>query len=522
MPFAGYDDFDDCVSANSDKDDPDAYCAVIKREVEGEAALSESQREAAENMDLAQARMLQVIDEGDAVMWDWQGSTVHGRVNEVREESATVDGVTITGDDDEPVYIIDEYDEEEGGGGFKTSNVAKPESSLNESTRDLPDRTEENMLASDCPEGYAKVGGECVKIDETENVPPSSLKNAQFTLASLKTEPIERTELSNNKVKYSNVKVLESGTWTDSGSKETIWYSPRGLENLDVRDNNSINIAHDADNEVSEVGEMQNAHAEDGELFADLVIDTSNAAGEYADENLQATLESEGDKGFGGPSVEIDAEGQEIEYNDSRGLKELVGGYVSGLGLVANPASKPVAFDRQVAERGVAMSEAQTHYTLEEKPIDMADIEEVRETLDANGLGDVIEDMTDEEVMDMAENLHGDLMEDLQAEEYEDEEEEEEEKDMEMSPEEMEEMLETMMERVEELENNMMGMDMAEELADADTVEEVEARLSDVEETTKKLSEEPKKPRSMSDNSESIFSDGRRMSSTDSAGTTSR
>lgn len=387
---------------------------------------------------------------------------------------------------------------------------------------DVPDAE----MADGCPDGYESVDGECIKSEEVEDVPPSSLKNAQFTLASLKTEPIERTELSANKVKYSNVKVLESGTWTDSGSKETIWYSPRGLENLEVRDNNNINIAHDADNEVSEVGEMQNAHAEDGELYADLVIDTSNAAGEYADENLQATLESDGDKGFGGPSVEIDAEGQEIEYNDSRGLKELVGGYVSGLGLVANPASKPVAFDRQVAERGVAMSEAQTHYTLEEKPIDMAEIEEVRETLDANGLGDVIEDMTDEEVMDMAENLHGDLMEDLQAEEYEDEDEEEEEKeeekDMEMSPEEMEDMLETMMERVEELENNMMGMDMAEDLAEKETVEEVEARLSEVEETAKKLSEEPKKPRSMSDNSESIFSDGRRMSSTDSAGTTSR
>jgi len=39
MPFAGYDDFDDCVSANSDQDDPDDYCDVIKREVEGEAAL---------------------------------------------------------------------------------------------------------------------------------------------------------------------------------------------------------------------------------------------------------------------------------------------------------------------------------------------------------------------------------------------------------------------------------------------------------------------------------------------------
>ena len=359
MPFAGYDDFDACVSANSDKDDPDAYCAVIKREVEGEAALSDSQLQAAESVDLAEARSLQEFEEGEAVMWDWQGSNAYGRVNEIREESATISGNTITGDDDEPVYIIDEYDEEEGGGGFQTRNVAKPESSLNKSTKDLPDRTDENMLSAIA---------------------------SQFTLRKLETAPIEREQLSENRVAYRNVKVLESGTWTDSGSGETIWYSPRGLENLNVTDGNSINIAHDDDNKVSEVGQMENARVNGDELYADLEIDTTNAAGEYADQNLQATLESEGNKGFGGPSVEIDAEGQEIEYNERRGLKELVGGNISGLGLVANPASKPVAFDRQVAERGVAMSEAQTHYTLEEKPIDMANCEEIRETLDAAGL----------------------------------------------------------------------------------------------------------------------------------------
>jgi len=36
-PFAGYKDFDACVSANSDKSDPKAYCATIMRAVEGKA-----------------------------------------------------------------------------------------------------------------------------------------------------------------------------------------------------------------------------------------------------------------------------------------------------------------------------------------------------------------------------------------------------------------------------------------------------------------------------------------------------
>jgi hypothetical protein len=33
MPFAGYDDFDDCVRQNSDLDDPAAYCAWLERQV---------------------------------------------------------------------------------------------------------------------------------------------------------------------------------------------------------------------------------------------------------------------------------------------------------------------------------------------------------------------------------------------------------------------------------------------------------------------------------------------------------
>lgn len=44
MPFGKYADFDECVSKNSDKDDPKAYCAVIKRNIEGKE-LSEAEKE---------------------------------------------------------------------------------------------------------------------------------------------------------------------------------------------------------------------------------------------------------------------------------------------------------------------------------------------------------------------------------------------------------------------------------------------------------------------------------------------
>jgi len=45
MPFGEYKDFDDCLSKNSDKDDPSAYCGYIKNQVE-EALLHKEAKEA--------------------------------------------------------------------------------------------------------------------------------------------------------------------------------------------------------------------------------------------------------------------------------------------------------------------------------------------------------------------------------------------------------------------------------------------------------------------------------------------
>jgi len=41
-PFADYDDFEDCVSQNSDKADPEAYCAVVKRKTKTASKLKEA------------------------------------------------------------------------------------------------------------------------------------------------------------------------------------------------------------------------------------------------------------------------------------------------------------------------------------------------------------------------------------------------------------------------------------------------------------------------------------------------
>lgn len=87
------------------------------------------------------------FEEGAAVRWRWDGEPVHGRVAERRPEQATVSGNTITGEEGEPVYVIDEWDDRVGA--FRRENVAKPASSLNESGKDLPPRSEGNYVSEE-------------------------------------------------------------------------------------------------------------------------------------------------------------------------------------------------------------------------------------------------------------------------------------------------------------------------------------------------------------------------------------
>lgn len=87
------------------------------------------------------------FEEGAAVRWTWDGEPVHGRVAERRPDQATVSGNTITGEDGEPVYVIDEWDDRVGA--FRRENIAKPASSLNDSQKDLPQREESNYVSEE-------------------------------------------------------------------------------------------------------------------------------------------------------------------------------------------------------------------------------------------------------------------------------------------------------------------------------------------------------------------------------------
>jgi len=83
------------------------------------------------------------FSEGDAVMWSFQDTPVHGRVAGIHEQFTPEDGPTITGEDGEAVYSIHEWDDDVEG--FRRQNVAKPQSSLSESGMDMPPASEENF-----------------------------------------------------------------------------------------------------------------------------------------------------------------------------------------------------------------------------------------------------------------------------------------------------------------------------------------------------------------------------------------
>ena len=142
-----------------------------------------------------------------------------------------------------------------------------------------------------------------------------------LTLKSLETEPIERVEEDGNTVRFRNLKLLSPGVWSDAGSQTATYYPPEGIANLEAHYNESehngppVNIMHDLDMDTFEAHEASVAGYidpetldtdDDGNLFGDVVFDTSKGAGQFADENLQSTLENKGAVGFGGPSVEID------------------------------------------------------------------------------------------------------------------------------------------------------------------------------------------------------------------------
>ncbi|UBF23314.1 hypothetical protein M1M40_gp36 [Halorubrum tailed virus 29] len=486
MPFGEYEDFDACVRENSDKRDPEAYCATIKRQIEGASALSDADRDAIKAADGFSDRLLD-----DDPCWD----------------DYTMVGTKVENGQVVPNCVPDD---------------------------EVPDA---NLAAADerCGGGMVKIGDRCVPVEdasESVDAPASILsENASYlTLKSLESEPIERVEAGDSEVRYTNVKLLSPGIWADAGSQTETYYPPDGIASLQAdydeaeHDGPPLNIMHDLDtdewkaHEASVAGHIDPDSLDtddDGNLFGDLVLNTAKGAGQFADDNLKSTLKNEGTVGFGGPSVEIPARGLQQSHDPQRDMPRVDGGLLTGVALVMDPASKSVNFARESARRPIAMSGTNAKALVRQSTgmapkILEADPGEVREILDMFGLD--TDDLDDSEVMDMAEDLHGDLMDELEGDDtemgdYEDDEEDddtemeehgdEDEDDDEM---EMADDMDAVMDRVQNLSSRLEDLEdmvaqamtaddvdaeledaAGNKLADADTVEELDRRLSQLE-----------------------------------------
>lgn len=394
---------------------------------------------------------------------------------------------------------------------------------------EVPDANMAMADESDCPDGKVNVQGDCVSVDEVYGMELSAFDAPTvFQLAGLSTEPIERTEEGDSTVRYSNLSLLTEGVWTDQKSKTPTLYSEEGIANIQARydesefDGPPVNVMHDVDPADGEVHEASHGGYVDpnsltfqnGALMGDIVLDTATAAGDFADENLQSALESNGRVGFGGPSVELDLDPEEHIQNSDHpsAKKEINGGWLTGLGLVMEPADKNVAFDRETRTRAVAMS-SQTDKAVYAKQLSMDQKEEIRNAIlsrelnlenveeEVATIADEYENVTPDDVMQMLEPLM-----DMGGEG-----EEEEEMAEDSAVDVLEEQIDDLWDALDEMKAQMMAeedlseslAEAKEELADAETVAELEEAKEELDKRLSELEEEPKEPRSLSGDAKS-------------------
>jgi hypothetical protein len=89
MPFAGYDDFDDCVRQNNELDDPQAYCAWLERRAGKEAAEeTDVKLQIVSIQDEKPSEPMALADENEDGIDDETGEPVHEIAEDIAEDIA--------------------------------------------------------------------------------------------------------------------------------------------------------------------------------------------------------------------------------------------------------------------------------------------------------------------------------------------------------------------------------------------------------------------------------------------------
>jgi hypothetical protein len=437
-------------------------------------------------------------------------------------------------------------------GNLGGANLSDDELLAHVAQKDLSD-------ADGCEAGYVKVGERCVPIEEVADVPPSALDlSTPRVMASgrIDTEPIKREDLGDGRVKYSNIKLVSEGVWTDQNSKTPTLYDERTFENVDPEyprefDGPPANIAHDIHKDGPKAGEPHEASIggyiepdsvrTDGEaLFGDIILDTEDAAGAFADENLKSALENDGTAGFS-PSVELmPTELREAEHPHAE--EHVAAAELTGVGLVRDPASETVDLRHETQNRAVAMaangrSDKARVYQRRDMSADNDVTDEIRAEVlsrelsiedvesDAENIADEL-DVDVAAVMEVLEPLleMPDEDEDGEGAEMEDgeDDEEEDDEDKEMQEEALEGLREQIDDLWAEIEDLKDGMATEEEmtsnledakadLAAADTVTELREAKEELDKRLSKIEEQDGEKRTMSESNsefEPTYDDG--------------
>lgn len=208
--------------------------------------------------------------------------------------------------------------------------------------------------------------GKLQEFQELLDAEPEGERQALAALAEFRNPgDITRIEQGGDVI-YRRVMLLAPGTWTDAGSRETVLYDGDAIrQSADQWTDHEINLLHgpalhaaDALGEVGEVIPDSLIVDDQDRLFADLRLHGETPASELAVELMDEALETNGQQGIDGPSVEIVDD--ETRWDDERGLSVMEDMTFGGIGLVFNPASEPVDLQNQIRERAVAMADGES------------------------------------------------------------------------------------------------------------------------------------------------------------------
>lgn len=376
-----------------------------------------------------------------------------------------------------------------------------------------------------CPAGEVPAGDGCVRVEEVDA--PAPLLNSQprimASASPLDTQPIERDELSGDKVAYHGLKLIDTGVWVDANSETPTLYDEVTFKNTSPEYDDGewegppTNIAHDIHKAGPKKNEVHEASVggwidpesleTDGEaMFGDLILDRGTDAGAFADTNLKSALENDGTAGFS-PSVELMPTELEDNPDHPRAEEHVKEAELTGLGLVRDPASKSVDLAHETRNRAVALSAASGEEvkTLHREPGGMSpevDHDEIRAAIlgrelaveeiqdDAQAIADELDVPVDEvlEVLDPLLDMNDDGEGENPEMEEPDEENPDEPEEPEEEPEEMadgddvdalQDQVANLSERLEELEDAMSDTLSAGDVED--TREELSAAREEIE-----------------------------------------